>query len=157
VTISESDLCILIDSREQAPFPFTGLRTERVALTTGDYSVKGAEDFIALERKSLPDLVSCFTSGPCFEIAPHMACIVDIYPESWRFRVALHQGKAGVSPYWITWVAYGAGNDRVGTSPTRVNGGVNTSSKFPTGSKTNTSMFPKAPGLHAAEPISCID
>jgi len=39
------------------------ISTERATLSTGDYSVRGCEDFVALERKSLPDLVSCFTSG----------------------------------------------------------------------------------------------
>jgi len=63
MTISEADICILIDSREKEPFPFADISTERATLATGDYSVKGAEDIIALERKSLPDLVSCFTSG----------------------------------------------------------------------------------------------
>ena len=33
------------------------------SLTTGDYSLAGLEDQVALERKSLPDLVSCLTGS----------------------------------------------------------------------------------------------
>lgn len=55
---------ILIDSREQTPFAFHGERykgisTEVTTLPTGDYSLKGLEDKVAIERKSMPDLVSC--------------------------------------------------------------------------------------------------
>jgi DNA excision repair protein ERCC-4 len=32
-------------------------------LPTGDYSVRGFEDLICVERKSLPDLIGCMTSG----------------------------------------------------------------------------------------------
>jgi len=63
VNLSESDICILIDSREKAPFPFADISTERATLSTADYSVRGCEEYIALERKSLADLVSCFSSG----------------------------------------------------------------------------------------------
>lgn len=49
----------LIDSREQTPLDLNPLRTEPATLATGDYSVKGLEHVIAIERKSLGDLVSC--------------------------------------------------------------------------------------------------
>jgi DNA excision repair protein ERCC-4 len=49
---------ILIDSREQQPWTFT-LPTEAAALDAGDYSVKGLSHLVALERKSLPDLLTC--------------------------------------------------------------------------------------------------
>ena len=57
-------MTILIDTREQAPFAFRGERykdvsTEVAGLTVGDYSLKGLEDKVSVERKSLPDLVSC--------------------------------------------------------------------------------------------------
>lgn len=56
---------VVIDSREQKPFAFEGLDVEIVngSLTTGDYSLVGLEDRIALERKSLPDLVGCLSGG----------------------------------------------------------------------------------------------
>jgi ERCC4-type nuclease len=60
---------VLIDTREQLPFRFTGLRadakdgrrpldvTTRVeTLPTGDYSLDGLRDQVAIERKSLADL-----------------------------------------------------------------------------------------------------
>lgn len=55
---------IVIDSREQAPFAFehekyAGTVAESGALDTGDYSLAGLTDRVAVERKSLPDLVAC--------------------------------------------------------------------------------------------------
>ena len=35
------------------------LRTEAATLATGDYTVKGLEHVVAVERKSLPDLLGC--------------------------------------------------------------------------------------------------
>ena len=55
---------IVIDSREQAPFAFQHERyaesvAEVGALDTGDYSLSGLTDRVAVERKSLPDLAAC--------------------------------------------------------------------------------------------------
>ena len=54
---------IIIDTREQAPFAFRHERmdatTEPGTLAVGDYSLAGLEDRVAVERKSLPDLVMC--------------------------------------------------------------------------------------------------
>ncbi len=55
---------IVIDTREQAPFAFqhekyAGTETEPGSLDTGDYSLAGLTDRVAVERKSLPDLVAC--------------------------------------------------------------------------------------------------
>ena len=55
---------VIIDSREQAPFAFehekyAGTVPEVGALDTGDYSLSGLTDRVAVERKSLPDLVTC--------------------------------------------------------------------------------------------------
>lgn len=49
----------IIDTREKRPFDLSPLKTEPGKLVTGDYSVKGLEHFIAIERKSLQDLVMC--------------------------------------------------------------------------------------------------
>ena len=51
---------IVIDTREQLPYEF---QTEaRIAtLKTGDYSLKGVEKLIAIERKSVDDLIGCLT------------------------------------------------------------------------------------------------
>ena len=53
---------ICIDSREKIPLQFTRLRSIRKTLTTGDYSLSGAEHLMAIERKSIADLVACCCS-----------------------------------------------------------------------------------------------
>ncbi len=50
---------IIIDSREQTPFEFTNMPSEPGTLDTGDYSVKGLEHRVTVERKSLEDLLAC--------------------------------------------------------------------------------------------------
>jgi ERCC4-type nuclease len=54
-------LSILCDSREQAPFAFSGYPVEVSVggLEAGDYSVRGFERRVAVERKTLGDLVGC--------------------------------------------------------------------------------------------------
>lgn len=60
---------VVVDSREQTPFAFTGLhgdarhgrqpltvRTVTAGLSAGDYSIEGFERQVAIERKSLCDL-----------------------------------------------------------------------------------------------------
>ena len=59
---------IIVDSREQAPFDFRaeiykGVEVEVGSLATGDYSLKGLEDVVAVERKSLDDLIGCLSTG----------------------------------------------------------------------------------------------
>ena len=56
---------IIVDSREQAPFSFNGFNCEVKSgtLSSGDYSIAGFEDIVAIERKSLPDFISCLTTG----------------------------------------------------------------------------------------------
>jgi ERCC4-type nuclease len=56
------DVLAVIDTREQLPLALP-LRTITDTLPTGDYSVRGFEDLICVERKSLPDLIGCMTSG----------------------------------------------------------------------------------------------
>ena len=61
---------VVIDSREQCPFRFTEYEVEVVegTLTAGDYSLAGLESLVAVERKSLPDLVACLgRERPRFE------------------------------------------------------------------------------------------
>jgi ERCC4-type nuclease len=53
------DFVILIDSREQRPLRFEGAPTRVATLATGDYSIEGGADIVAIERKSLPDLFAC--------------------------------------------------------------------------------------------------
>lgn len=50
---------VLIDRREQNPWSFANLPSESDSLPTGDYSVRGLEHLVAIERKSLDDLLAC--------------------------------------------------------------------------------------------------
>ena len=65
---------VVIDTREQRPWDFRTfvadskqknrpliIRTERNALKTGDYSIKGMEDRVTIERKSHSDAWGTFT------------------------------------------------------------------------------------------------
>jgi len=67
---------IAVDTREQRPWTFQGLRAdarqshkplnvqwEWVALAAGDYSIVGMETEVAIERKSLADLFGSVGSG----------------------------------------------------------------------------------------------
>lgn len=56
---------VLIDCRERQPWELRAAHPNwiggerRVLLKTGDYSVEGMQDLLALERKSLADIVDC--------------------------------------------------------------------------------------------------
>ncbi len=57
--VCHSDIVAVVDTREQDPFDLSPMQTEPGTLLVGDYSVVGLESVIAIERKSLPDLVAC--------------------------------------------------------------------------------------------------
>ena len=74
---------IIIDTREQLPYAFTGYTVQRATLPTGDYSLLGYEHRIAIERKSREDAYGVVGSGrkrftACLErlAALDQACIV---------------------------------------------------------------------------------
>lgn len=53
---------IVVDTREQRPWSFAdGVDVVRGTLATGDYSLLGHENEVAIERKSLEDFVGCVT------------------------------------------------------------------------------------------------
>jgi DNA excision repair protein ERCC-4 len=67
-SVIECPFVVVIDQREKLPFEFTGLRsdarqgrlplavrTQRAFLPTGDYSIAGMEEWVAVERKSVQD------------------------------------------------------------------------------------------------------
>ena len=59
-------MIIVVDHREKAPYAFQGtayegIETEQGNLFIGDYSVRGLEESVAVERKSLDDLVMCLS------------------------------------------------------------------------------------------------
>lgn len=58
---SERMPVLLVDTREKKPLQFSHLPAEPATLYTGDYSVKGLEEYFAVERKSLADLAGSLT------------------------------------------------------------------------------------------------
>lgn len=57
-------MTIIVDTREQRPFHFAHTKyqytkTITASLVTGDYSLLGLEHVLAVERKSLDDLIQC--------------------------------------------------------------------------------------------------
>ena len=52
---------LIVDTREKTPLAFAHLQTVRAALQTGDYSIDKLTSRFAVERKSVPDLVSSLT------------------------------------------------------------------------------------------------
>lgn len=50
---------IVIDTREQTPFPLVEYQTVVKGLKTGDYSLEGYENYVAVERKSKMDAYGC--------------------------------------------------------------------------------------------------
>ena len=56
-------LTAIIDTREQWPVNLSPMKTIRETLQTGDYSIQGMQNILSVERKSLPDLISCMTTG----------------------------------------------------------------------------------------------
>lgn len=50
---------IIIDSREQTPLTFPNLPAIVGTLDTGDYSIVGLTHLVAVERKSIDDLLAC--------------------------------------------------------------------------------------------------
>lgn len=75
----------MVDSREKKPISFLPLRTVSAALKVGDYSVKGYEERMAVERKSFSDLYDCLTTKLSFfrgqlkrlSVIPHRSLIIE--------------------------------------------------------------------------------
>lgn len=57
-TIKPEDVVAVVDSREQTPLCLDPLQSVSGTLATGDYSVRGLEHVVSIERKSLPDLLA---------------------------------------------------------------------------------------------------
>lgn len=59
----DEKLEIVVDTRESKPFKFPNHKTIEEKLDFGDYAVCGKENEIAVERKSLTDLIGSFVSN----------------------------------------------------------------------------------------------
>jgi ERCC4-type nuclease len=104
------------DSREQTPLDLSPLRTETGTLATGDYSVKGLEHVVAIERKSLADLIACVGTererfDACVQrlLSYPTRCLVieatwpDIEAGNWRSNVT----PAAATGSLLGWIAAG--------------------------------------------------
>ena len=60
--LDPKNVIAIIDSREQNALNLEPLTAVTSTLPTGDYSVRGLEHVVAIERKSLQDLVACVGS-----------------------------------------------------------------------------------------------
>ncbi len=53
-------MIVIIDTREQSPWDFpVDVARVREGLCTGDYSIRGLEGIVRIERKSIDDLAAC--------------------------------------------------------------------------------------------------
>lgn len=106
----------VVDTREQLPLDLSPLQTIGGTLATGDYSIQGLEAVVAIERKSLPDLLGCIgTSRERFDreiqrlIAyPTRAVVVeatwpDLEQGEWRSQVTPAAAVGSV----LGWIAAG--------------------------------------------------
>ena len=55
--LKPENVVAICDTREQTPLDLSPLRTEQASLPTGDYTVRGLEHVVCIERKSLDDLL----------------------------------------------------------------------------------------------------
>lgn len=130
-TLNLESLTVIIDTREQRPFEFTYMHkdpfdpkkiittsmcSKREKLETGDYSIKGLEKEIAIERKNLDDLLGCCGNSrerfekeiqrlrayPCRMIAVESSWD-EIMKGEWRSQITPNQIMGSIQG----WMAYG--------------------------------------------------
>lgn len=58
-TLRVNDIELLIDTREQTPLNLDPFKTSKATLPTGDYTIKGLERRVVVERKTLADMIGC--------------------------------------------------------------------------------------------------
>lgn len=111
---------VIIDTREQIPWPFPTARTTRTSLSHADYSLLGLEDVVRIERKSLQDLVG--------SLSPRKRPDSDARSNRERFKEELQWLGENVRwPYLIfesTWDEIAAHNYRGGMHPSAVIGAI---------------------------------
>jgi ERCC4-type nuclease len=108
-TLSRADVTVLVDTREQRPYSFPGFCVETGSLVTGDYSIRGFENEISIERKSFPDLLACIGGSRA------------------RFERELRRLKAyavGIVVVEASWADLTGGDWRSAVTPAAVTGSV---------------------------------
>ncbi len=112
-------LVCVIDSREQTPADVSPLRSVRGTLQSGDYSLLHLEGTVAIERKSLSDLLSCIGgSRERFErelerlrAFPYRAVVVECSWETfqrgeWRSEVTAASAVGSVLAWQLSGVPF---------------------------------------------------
>lgn len=116
IDLTPLGLTAICDSREQMPLSLSPMKTVRGTLATGDYSVLGLTHCVAIERKSLADLIMCVgVERERFEkevqrlLAYETRAIVveaswsDLEAGGWRSRVSPKAAMGSV----LSWLARG--------------------------------------------------
>jgi ERCC4-type nuclease len=106
----------VVDTREQLPLDLAPLQVIAGTLATGDYSVRGLEHIVSIERKSLPDLLGCvgrdrerFDREAQRLLAYPVRCLVieatwpDLERGDWRPKVTAAAALGSV----LGWIALG--------------------------------------------------
>jgi ERCC4-type nuclease len=57
--LKPGQITVVVDTREQKRWDVAPMQSVTATLDTGDYSVRGLEHVVRVERKSLPDLLAC--------------------------------------------------------------------------------------------------
>ncbi len=122
--LNPSQVVAIIDTREQNPLCLDPLQTEQGTLPTGDYTLKGLEHHVCIERKSLDDLLGCVgRDRDCFErelhrmLAYQVRCLLvestwaEIEMGQWRSKVTSSQALGSL----IGWAAMGIQVAMIGT------------------------------------------
>jgi len=117
VELDTADVCVVVDTREQLPFDLAPLQVRSGTLTTGDYSINGLTDRIAVERKSLADLIGCCgVERERFQReierlrAYETCCVIveaswdDLESAKWKSQIGAQAVVASV----LGWIAFGA-------------------------------------------------
>lgn len=110
------NLVAIQDTREQEPWDLSPMSVEIGTLSVGDYSIRGMEQVIAIERKSLSDFVMCCGSererfqreldrlrGWPVSAVVIEASWADLLLGSWRSRLTNKQVMAS----YCAWTAQG--------------------------------------------------
>jgi ERCC4-type nuclease len=110
------DVVAIVDTREQLPWDLAPLQMEPGSLPTADYSVRGLESHVAIERKSEADyLASCGVERDRFERCTHRllayptrAIVVETTWErleagNWRSKIT----PAAVIGSTLSWITAG--------------------------------------------------
>lgn len=72
----EHDFTIIVDTREQQPWEFREFATSKAKLDTGDYSIEGMENVIAIERKkSVSEFANNITESRFTDVIMRMSNI----------------------------------------------------------------------------------